>query len=78
MAYLIFQTSYENGDLLLTSHRVLWSHPSSRHEVLSLALSLVVYTEEEPGRLLRSDKILLHLSQAEQGNFKNLSERFGA
>ena len=69
VSHTSIQTSYDNGDLLLTSHRLLWSHPSNRHEVLSLPLSLVVYAEEEPGgRLFGSDKIVLHLGQPQQSS----------
>nr|CAD7397246.1 unnamed protein product [Timema poppensis] len=62
-------TSFENGEVLLTTHRLLWGRPgdfSNGCTCLSLQLRYVVYTEEEsPGMFgfSQSKKIIIHLSE---------------
>jgi Vacuolar protein sorting protein 36 Vps36. len=69
-----FQTTFEGGEVELTSHRLLWGRPGDiRRELtcLSLPLRYVVYVEEETGSssfgFSRSKKIVLHLSEALPG-----------
>lgn len=70
----IFQTAFEGGDILLTSHRLLWTSPNDTTFCLSLSLKYVVFLEEEiPGAFsfTRSSKIVLHLSSPSPGNLWN-------
>ncbi|KAK9869949.1 hypothetical protein WA026_006047 [Henosepilachna vigintioctopunctata] len=63
------KTSFEGGQLIITSHRILWGRPGAietGQTCLALNLSLVVYIEEEsPGTFSfsRSRKIILFLSE---------------
>lgn len=65
---LIFQTSYEGGEVVLTNRRLLWGRPGDiprGRTCLSLPLSYIVFCEEESGSSFsfsRSKKIVLHLS----------------
>ena len=53
------KTSFTNGDLKLTTHKLIWCGKS---DDLSLSLSLVaVADEEQSGGFMRSEKIMLHL-----------------
>lgn len=68
------QTSFEGGEVVLTSHRLLWARPGDIHRgltCLSLPLRYVVFVEEETGSssfgFSRSKKIVLHLSEALPG-----------
>ncbi len=55
------KTSFSNGDLILTTHRLAWISKGSADLILSL--SLVVLAEEESSSgFMRSEKITLHLS----------------
>jgi hypothetical protein len=56
------QTSFVNGELILTSHRLAWSNKSIITSDLVLPLGLVVFAEEEEGGFMKTDKITLHLS----------------
>ena len=59
--YFRFQTSYSNGDLTVTTHRIYWS--SKVQPEIVLELSLVVLVEEESsGGFMKSEKLVLHLS----------------
>jgi ESCRT-II complex subunit VPS36 len=65
-----FQTTFEGGEIVLTSHRLLWGRPGEIPRgltCLSLPLRYVVFVEEEKGSLIRSKKIVLHLSEALPG-----------
>ncbi|CAG0885723.1 unnamed protein product [Cyprideis torosa] len=55
-------TGFKDGDLTLTSHRLLWTSPSPSRSCLSLDLRLVVFLEEEAGTLTGSPKIVLFLT----------------
>nr|CAD7396563.1 unnamed protein product [Timema cristinae] len=63
------KTSFENGEVLLTTHRLLWGRPgdfSNGGTCLSLQLRYVVFTEEERPGLFgfsQSKKISIHLSE---------------
>ena len=53
------KTSYSNGDINLTTHRLIWSGKGGD---LTLSLSLVaVADEEQSGGFMRSEKMTLHL-----------------
>ncbi|CAK9826273.1 Vacuolar protein-sorting-associated protein 36 [Anthophora retusa] len=64
------ETSFEHGELVLTSHRFLWGRPgdiSRGQTCLSLFLRHIVFFEEEvpgPFSFGRSKKVILHLSEA--------------
>ncbi|EFA02261.1 vacuolar protein-sorting-associated protein 36 [Tribolium castaneum] len=63
------KTSFEGGELIITTHRILWGRPgaiSKGQTCLALNLSLIVYIEEESPSAFsfsRSRKVLLHLSE---------------
>ncbi|XP_023704185.1 vacuolar protein-sorting-associated protein 36 isoform X2 [Cryptotermes secundus] len=64
-------TPFEGGEVVLTSHRLLWGRPGDIPRgltCLSLPLRYVVFVEEEIGSssfgFSRSKKIVLHLSEA--------------
>jgi len=63
------KTNFENGELILTSHRILWGRPGDiprGNTCLSLSLRHIVFFEEEnpgPFSFGRSKKIVLHLSE---------------
>lgn len=68
------KTTFEGGEVVLTSHRVLWGRPGEIPRgltCLSLPLRYVVFVEEETGSSSfgfgRSKKIVLHLSEALPG-----------
>uniref|UniRef100_A0A146LIA9 Vacuolar protein-sorting-associated protein 36 n=1 Tax=Lygus hesperus TaxID=30085 RepID=A0A146LIA9_LYGHE len=67
------KTSHEGGDLLLTSHRLIWGAPGAIENCdacLALLLSYVVFLEVETiGAFVftRSTKIILHLSPSLPG-----------
>ncbi|XP_070169585.1 vacuolar protein-sorting-associated protein 36 isoform X3 [Polyergus mexicanus] len=62
-------TNFEGGELILTSHRILWGRPGDiprGNTCLSLLLRYIVFFEEEnpgPFSFGRSKKIVLHLSE---------------
>lgn len=70
---ITFQTNFEGGELILTSHRILWGRPGDiprGNTCLSLSLRYVVFFEEEnpgPFSFGRSKKIILHLSEPAVG-----------
>ncbi|XP_067129835.1 vacuolar protein-sorting-associated protein 36 isoform X2 [Centruroides vittatus] len=57
------KTNFDNGELILTTHRFLWKDNHQREKELSLHLSLVVFAEKENRGWTRSGKIVIHLSQ---------------
>ncbi|CAH0561245.1 unnamed protein product [Brassicogethes aeneus] len=68
------KTSFEGGELALTTHRLLWGRPgqiASGQTCLSLNLSLICYYEQESPTgfgFSRSRKILVFLYDLENGN----------
>ncbi|KAK5644227.1 hypothetical protein RI129_008072 [Pyrocoelia pectoralis] len=64
------KTSFEGGELILTTHRIMWGRPGAialGQVCLSLPLNLVVFVEEESSNAFtfsRSRKIVLHLNEA--------------
>ncbi|KAM0734815.1 Vacuolar protein-sorting-associated protein 36 [Formica fusca] len=64
------KTNFEGGELILTSHRILWGRPGDiprGNTCLSLLLRYIVFFEEEnpgPFSFGRSKKIVLHLSES--------------
>lgn len=58
------KTSYSNGDVFLTTHRLIWSNSKISPDLI-LPLSLVVFAEEEQtSGFMKSEKCTLHLSMA--------------
>lgn len=63
------KTQFEGGELVLTTHRILWGRPgdlSRGQPWLCLSLSYVIFFEEDtPGSFSfgRSTKVVLHLSE---------------
>ncbi|CAH1976034.1 unnamed protein product [Acanthoscelides obtectus] len=63
------KTSFEGGELIITSHRLFWGRPGAiarGQTCLTLDLSLVVFIEEESPNSFsfsRSRKVILHLSE---------------
>ena len=62
------KTQFSNGELCLTSHRIIWSNPSILSSDLVLPLHLVVLVEEEQGSFMQSDKLILTLDTAPPGS----------
>uniref|UniRef100_A0A1B6CPV6 Vacuolar protein-sorting-associated protein 36 n=1 Tax=Clastoptera arizonana TaxID=38151 RepID=A0A1B6CPV6_9HEMI len=68
------ETMYKNGELVLTSHRLLWGqmgHIQNGLPCLILPLNYIIFIEEHP----KSKKLILHLSEANKGNIKGPSNR---
>ncbi|CAH1159769.1 unnamed protein product [Phaedon cochleariae] len=63
------KTSFEGGELIITTHRILWGRPGQiarGQTCLSMALNLIIFIEEESPSTFsftRSRKIVLHLSE---------------
>ncbi|XP_025830843.1 vacuolar protein-sorting-associated protein 36 [Agrilus planipennis] len=62
------KTSFEGGEIMLTSHRLLWGHREAltlNQICLSLSLKLVIYAEEESSSFSfsRSRKVILYLNE---------------
>lgn len=70
----MLQTNFAGGELVLTSHRIIWGRPgdiATGKICLSLALRYVVFFEEESHGAFsfgRSKKVILHLIEAPVGN----------
>lgn len=71
-----FQTSFQGGELIVTTHRILWGKPGfmARGETcLALELSDIIYVKEELSSTFnfsRSSKVLVYLTDC-TGNFLN-------
>lgn len=65
------QTTFESGELILTSHRLIWIKPSNGgNNCLSLSHQYIVYMEKEasgPLSFTRSKKVVLYLSEPVAG-----------
>lgn len=70
------KTVFENGELVLTSHRLIWRDSQQRQQSLSLHLSLIVFVEEEEGGWTRSAKVMVHLNAPPQGEKLNGPVRY--
>ncbi|XP_064482035.1 vacuolar protein-sorting-associated protein 36-like [Ornithodoros turicata] len=53
------KTPFVGGELVLSTHRILWNGPENRR--LSLRLNLIVLVEEQSGSWSKSSKIICHL-----------------
>lgn len=62
------KTQFINGELCLTSHRLIWTNQSILASDLVLPLHLVILVEEEVGSFMQSDKLVLHLESAPHGS----------
>ncbi|XP_018563736.1 vacuolar protein-sorting-associated protein 36 [Anoplophora glabripennis] len=66
------KTSFEGGELIITTHRILWGRPGAiarGQTCLSINLDLVVFVEEESPSAFsfsRSRKVILHLSETQE------------
>ncbi|XP_046677396.1 vacuolar protein-sorting-associated protein 36 [Homalodisca vitripennis] len=64
------KTSFERGDVVVTSHRLLWGQAGDIAQgltCLSLSLKLIVFVEEESSSgfgFSKSKKVVLHLTEA--------------
>ncbi|KAJ8931917.1 hypothetical protein NQ314_015115 [Rhamnusium bicolor] len=64
------KTSFEGGELIITTHRTLWGRPGTiarGQTCLALHLDLVLFVEEESPSAFsfsRSRKVILHLSES--------------
>ena len=61
------KTQFVNGDLYLTSHRLIWSNQSILASDLVLPLHMVILVEEDAGGFMQSDKLILHLDAPTTG-----------
>ena len=66
--YSFLQTKYENGELILTSHRMIWRNPGIERRFLCLPLSSVILIEQENAGFMKSAKLVLQLSQLNSGS----------
>jgi len=57
------KTSYQNGVVTLTTHRLAWHDISNSSVKMSLHLSYVINTERHPGGLARSAKVSCQLME---------------
>lgn len=73
-SFVFFQTSFEGGELVLTSHRIIWGQPGDIAQgltCLSLHLKYIVLVEEETPSSFgfsKSKKVILHLLEAHKGS----------
>lgn len=71
----VFQTQYTDGEVVLTTHRILWGKPGDIPKglvCLSLYLYYVFCIEEESGGVFGlggPKRIILHLGPTLPGNF---------
>lgn len=63
------QTQFENGELILTSHRLLWQNPQIDARSLYLPLQLVLLLGEESAGFMKSAKVVLTLGRPISGEF---------
>jgi len=81
------RSKFDDGDLDLTSHRIIWRNNSIK---IQLLLEKVIFLEKEEGGFMRSDKITVHVSpltefelqlarpvESSKANFIKLSFRSG-
>uniref|UniRef100_H2YLK5 Vacuolar protein-sorting-associated protein 36 n=1 Tax=Ciona savignyi TaxID=51511 RepID=H2YLK5_CIOSA len=60
------KTSYDDGVLTLTSHKLMWMDSSNSQICISLSLSLAVFCERHGGGIGKSAKVSLHLQPVPQ------------
>ncbi|OWF47056.1 vacuolar protein-sorting-associated protein 36-like [Mizuhopecten yessoensis] len=56
------KTSFQDGILVLSTHKLIWKDVTDRSRILVLHLSLVVFLEEQPSGFAKSAKIVVHLN----------------
>lgn len=66
------KTQFTNGEVLLTSHRIIWKNQSISSADLVLPLHFVILIEEEVGGFMQSDKLILHLDSPPPGSVSPL------
>ena len=62
------KTQFTNGEVVLTSHRIIWKNQSISSADLVLPLHFVILIEEEVGGFMQSDKLILHLDSPPPGS----------
>ncbi|XP_032219983.2 vacuolar protein-sorting-associated protein 36 [Nematostella vectensis] len=55
------KTTFDNGTVKLTSHRVIWDDTQQQNRAISIPLSLVSRTEEQGSGFMSSAKVTIHL-----------------
>ncbi|XP_060064336.1 vacuolar protein-sorting-associated protein 36-like [Ylistrum balloti] len=58
------KTSFQDGILVLSTHKLIWKDIRDRSRILVLHLSLVVFLEEQASGFAKSAKIVVHLNAA--------------
>ena len=66
------KTQFTNGEVVLTSHRIIWKNQSISSADLVLPLHFVILIEEEVGGFMQSDKLILHLDSPPPGSVSPL------
>ncbi|XP_069131162.1 vacuolar protein-sorting-associated protein 36-like [Argopecten irradians] len=56
------KTSFQDGIVVLSTHKLIWKDIRDRSRILILRLSLVVFLEEQPSGFAKSAKIIVHLN----------------
>ncbi|KAG8437006.1 hypothetical protein GDO86_007914, partial [Hymenochirus boettgeri] len=54
-------TKFDSGNLLLTTHRLIWRDQKNHDFCIAFPLSQIVFTEEQAGGIGKSAKIVVHL-----------------
>lgn len=60
------KTPFDDGDLILTTHRVIWRDSQQESKSMGLKLQYVVFVEEVNATWTKSAKIIAHLSIPEE------------
>ena len=72
------KTQFTNGELVLTSHRIIWKNQSVSSVDLVLPLHFVILVEEEIGGFMQSDKLILHLESPPPGSISPTGSNSGS
>jgi len=62
------KTQFTNGEIVLTSHRIIWKNQSVSSADLVLPLHFIILIEEDIGGFMQSDKLILHLDSPPPGS----------
>jgi len=54
------KTTFENGTLKLTTHRIVWDDLDQQDRAISVSLSLVSKVEEQSGGFMSSAKVIVN------------------
>ena len=72
------KTQFTNGEVVLTSHRIIWKNQSISSADLVLPLHFVILIEEEVGGFMQSDKLILHLDSPPPGSVSTQGNSSGS